>query len=86
MFKIGGYLPSTSEASSGSGSGGMASDSGALARLGYLLFGRNVLTEQSLLEMTDFGNGENDDRYGLGVFDQTNIGNAGWIRAATRRL
>ena len=35
----GGYLPTRSQASDGSGSGGMASDSRALALFGYLLFG-----------------------------------------------
>lgn len=82
----GGYLPSKSEASNGSGSGGMASDAGALARWGYLLFGGHLLSEQSLQAMTDFGSGANYDGYGLGVFDQTAIedfgtkavGNGGW--------
>ncbi len=76
IIKVGGgYLPTKSEASNGSGSGGMASDSGALALWAYLLFGRHLLSEQSLRAMTDFGAGTNYDRYGLGVFDQTNIGN-----------
>jgi hypothetical protein len=35
----------------------MASDSGALALWGYLLFGGQLVSEQSLLAMTDFGNG-----------------------------
>jgi len=83
----GGYLPTKSQASSGSGSGGMASDSGALARWGYLLFGGQLLSEQSVLAMTDFGNDADYDRYGLGVFDQTGlgdgfevltVGNGGW--------
>jgi len=70
----GGYLPSRSEASSGNGSGGMASDSGALALWGYLLFGRHLLSEQSLLAMTDFGKGSDYEQHGLGVLDQTDIG------------
>jgi D-alanyl-D-alanine carboxypeptidase len=83
----GGYLPNRSQASNGSGSGGMASDSRALALFGYLLFGGRLLTEDSLLDMTDFGSGADDDRYGLGVFDQTPlapglgttaVGNGGW--------
>ena len=41
-----GYLPSKAEASAPSGSGGMASDSGALALWGYLLFGRHLLSER----------------------------------------
>ena len=88
ILKLGrGYLPSLSEASNGNGSGCMASDSGALARWGYLLFGRHLLSERSLLAMTDFGTGATYDRYGLGVFDQTHlangfrvlaVGNGGW--------
>ena len=83
----GGYLPNRSQASNGNGSGGMASDPQALALFGYLLFGGQLLTEDSLLAMTDFGSGADDDRYGLGVLDQTPlapgygtpvIGNGGW--------
>ena len=80
----GGYLPTAGDASGANGSGCMASDSGALALWGYLLFGGQLVSEQSLLAMTDFGNGV----YGLGVFDQTKdhawrgadhaIGNGGW--------
>ena len=77
----GGYLPTKSEASDGSGSGGMASDAGALALWGYLLFGRHLLSEHSLLDMTDFGKGANYDRYGLGVFDQTNLANGFGVQA-----
>jgi D-alanyl-D-alanine carboxypeptidase len=80
----GGYLPTKAEASYANGSGCMASDSGALALFGYLLFGGKLVSEQSLLAMTDFGTGF----YGLGVFNQTKnnawrsagqaIGNGGW--------
>jgi len=80
----GGYLPSKAEASEGNGSGCMASDSGTLALWGYLLFGGQLVSEQSLLAMTDF----DDGFYGLGVFNQTktgawrgpgqSIGNGGW--------
>jgi D-alanyl-D-alanine carboxypeptidase len=80
----GGYLPNKADASEGNGSGCMASDSGALARWGYMLFGGQLVSEQSLLAMTDFGNGF----YGLGVFYQSKdrawrgagqaIGNGGW--------
>jgi CubicO group peptidase (beta-lactamase class C family) len=48
----------------------MASDSGALAVWGYLLFGGKLVSKQSLLAMTDFGNGF----YGLSVFNQTKDG------------
>jgi D-alanyl-D-alanine carboxypeptidase len=71
----GGYLPSESEASNGNGSGCMASDSVALARWGYLLFGGRLLSKSSLEAMTDFGTGAAYDGYGLGVFDQTNLAN-----------
>jgi len=80
----GGYLPTKAEASEANGSGCMASDSGALALWGYLLFGGQLVSEQSLMAMTDFGSGV----YGLGVFNQTKnnawrgagqaIGNGGW--------
>jgi D-alanyl-D-alanine carboxypeptidase len=72
----GGYLPTKADASNGNGSGCMASDSGALALWGYLLFGRDLLTEQSLLTMTDFGQDIAQGGvgpYGLGVIDQTNL-------------
>jgi D-alanyl-D-alanine carboxypeptidase len=83
----GGYLPSLTEASNANGSGCMASDSPALALWGYLLFGGSLVSQPSLLAMTDFGTGTTYDRYGLGVFDQTHlgdgfgvqsIGNGGW--------
>jgi hypothetical protein len=50
---------------------------------GYLLFGGDILSDESLLAMTDVGT----DGYGLGTFDQTEladgfdvpaIGNGGW--------
>ena len=83
----GGYLPNRSQASDGSGSGGMASDAPALATWGYLVFGGGLLGVSSLAAMTDFGLGAEYDRYGLGVFDQTAlaagypapaVGNGGW--------
>jgi D-alanyl-D-alanine carboxypeptidase len=83
----GGYLPSAADTSWGNGSGCMASDSTSLALFGYLLFGGSLVSEASLVAMTDFGSGEEYDRYGLGVFDQTrladgfraqSVGNAGW--------
>jgi D-alanyl-D-alanine carboxypeptidase len=80
----GGYLPTKAEASSANGSGCMASDSFALAVWGYQLFGGQLLSEKSVLAMTDFGN----SIYGLGVIDQSMagawrgrgqaIGNGGW--------
>ena len=77
----GGYLPTKSQASNGNGSGCMAGDSGALALLGYRLFGGQLLSERSLLAMTDFGSGATYDRYGLGVFEQTDIGNGFEVQA-----
>lgn len=59
----------------------MASDSASLALWGYLLFGGELLSEESLLAMTDFGTGEEYDRYGLGTFDQTNIGEGFGVQA-----
>jgi D-alanyl-D-alanine carboxypeptidase len=76
VAKLGGYLPSKSEASSVPAAGNMASDSGAVARWAYLLFGRDLLTEKSLIAMTDFGAGADYDGYGLGVFDMTELANA----------
>jgi D-alanyl-D-alanine carboxypeptidase len=80
----GGYLPTKADASEANGSGCMASDSGALALWGYLLFGGKLVSQQSLLAMTDFGNSV----YGLGVINQKKagawrgegqaIGNGGW--------
>ncbi len=70
----GGYLPSRSESSDGNGSGCMASDSRTLALWGYLLFGRDLLSEQSLQVMTNFGQGPSDGEFGFGVSDQTNFG------------
>lgn len=83
----GGYLPTTADASAGNGSGCMASDSGTLALWGYQLFGGTLLSEESLLAMTDIGTDGGDDNWGLGVRDQTNladgfevhaVGMAGW--------
>jgi D-alanyl-D-alanine carboxypeptidase len=89
LARGGGYLPSKAEASEGNGSGCMASDSGALALWGYQLFGGAIVSQHAIQAMTDFGadlpNGEG--RYGMGVFDQTNlangygvptVGNGGW--------
>jgi D-alanyl-D-alanine carboxypeptidase len=81
----GGYLPTRAEASYANGSGCMASDSAALAVFGYLLFGGRLVSQQSLLAMTDFGE---SGVYGLGVINQSGsgawrgggqaIGNGGW--------
>src|SRR4029077_14595860 len=67
----GGYLPTKAEASYANGSGCMASDSAALALFGYLLFGGKLVSEQSLMAMTDFGA---SGVYGLGVIDQSETG------------
>jgi D-alanyl-D-alanine carboxypeptidase len=83
----GGYLPAMAAVSSANGSGCMASDSGALALWGYLLFGGQLLSTESLQAMTDFHPANSTDLYGMGVFDQTGlaqhftvqtIGNGGW--------
>lgn len=77
----GGYLATKASASAGGGAGCMASDSAALALWGYLLFGGELLSEESLLAMTDFGVGEDYDGYGLGLFDQTDIGEGFGVEA-----
>jgi CubicO group peptidase (beta-lactamase class C family) len=80
----GGYLPTKSDASNGNGSGCMASDSQALALWGYLLFGGDILTEQSVLAMTDFGQDIAQGGvgpYGLGVIDQTNLADGFGVKA-----
>jgi D-alanyl-D-alanine carboxypeptidase len=81
----GGYLPTRAEASYANGSGCMASDSAALALFGYQLFGGKLVSEQSVLAMTNF---DKAGVYGLGVINQTEtgawsgggqaIGNGGW--------
>jgi D-alanyl-D-alanine carboxypeptidase len=82
----GGYLATKADASALGGAGCMASDSAALALFGYLIFGRQLVSEKSLLAMTNFGNSV----YGLGVINQTKtgawrggeaIGNGGWDSA-----
>ncbi len=71
IMKVGGgYLPTKADTSVTNGYGSMASDSGPLALWGYLLFGGKLVSEQSLLAMTDFGNSV----YGLGVFNQNKDG------------
>jgi D-alanyl-D-alanine carboxypeptidase len=83
----GGYLPDKADASFANGSGCMASDSAALALWGFLLFGGKLLSLQSLQAMTAFKPAESNARYGLGVYEETNIGagfgvqtigNGGW--------
>ena len=83
----GGYLESRSEASWANGSGGMASDTPALAAFGYRLYGGGMLSLDSVRAMTDFEANDASDRYGLGTFYQSQIapglgplaiGNAGW--------
>ncbi len=77
----GGYLPTKADASAGNGSGCMASDSGTLALWGYQLFGGTLLSEESLLAMTDIGTGGGDDNWGLGVRDQTHLADGFEVRA-----
>jgi D-alanyl-D-alanine carboxypeptidase len=88
LARGGGYLPSKAEASEANGSGCMASNSGTLALWGYQLFGGAIVSPQAVRMMTDFGADlPNGDRYGMGVFDLTNlangygeptVGNGGW--------
>src|SRR3954447_11425795 len=60
----GGYLPSEAAASSGNGSGCMASDSGTLALWAYQVFGGSILSQQSLQAMTDFSPGTTNGESG----------------------
>jgi hypothetical protein len=62
----------------------MASESVSLALFGYLLFGGSLISEPSLLAMTDFGNGTDYDRYGFGVFEQKASATEAGRSAATR--
>ena len=77
----GGYLPSAALASWGNGSGCMASDSATLALFGYLLFGGSLLSDESLRAMTDFGTGADYEGHGLGVLDQTALGEGFSVQA-----
>jgi len=88
LARGGGYLPSKAEASEANGSGCMAGNSGTLALWGYQLFGGAIVSPHAAQAMTDFGAElPNGDRYGMGVFDLTNlangygeptVGNGGW--------
>ena len=77
----GGYLPTKADASAGNGSGCMASDSRTLAFWGYQLFGGTLLSEESLLAMTEIGTDGGDDNWGLGVRDQSNLADGFEVRA-----
>ena len=68
----GGYLPSMASASASPGDGCMASDSAASCS-GYLLFGGELISMESVHAMTEFG----DDENGLGIFDMSRIVNVG---------
>lgn len=66
----GGYVPSLAATTAAGPAGGMASDSGTLARWWSRLCGGQVVSDSSLDEMTTFDDG---DGYGLGLFDQTDV-------------
>jgi D-alanyl-D-alanine carboxypeptidase len=70
----GGYLATRADASALGASGGMVSDAGALARFAYLLWGGQLLSDDSLAAMTDFASDAGDFRYGLGTIDLTPLG------------
>ena len=84
----GGYLPDRAAVTSVPSAGCIAADAVSLALWAYDVFGGRVLSEESLLAMTDFGAGSAHDGYGLGVFDFSSfvsgasaVGNGGWESA-----
>lgn len=64
LEKGGGYLPSLADASSAGPAGAIASDSPSLARWWRALCAGEIVSQDSLTEMTTFR-----DEYGLGLFD-----------------
>jgi D-alanyl-D-alanine carboxypeptidase len=64
LEKGGGYLPSLSDASSAGPAGAIASDSPSLARWWRAFCAGEIVSQDSLTEMTTFHDG-----YGLGLFD-----------------
>ena len=64
LEKGGGYLPSLADASSAGPAGAIASDSPSLARWWRAFCAGEIVSQDSLTEMTTF-----HDEYGLGLFD-----------------
>jgi D-alanyl-D-alanine carboxypeptidase len=64
LKKGGGYLPSLADASSAGPAGAIASDSPSLARWWRAFCAGEIVSQDSLTEMTTF-----HDEYGLGLFD-----------------
>jgi D-alanyl-D-alanine carboxypeptidase len=64
LRKGGGYLPSLADASSAGPAGAIASDSPSLARWWRAFCAGEIVSQDSLTEMTTF-----HDEYGLGLFD-----------------
>ena len=62
------YLPFRSWASATAAAQGVAGDAASVASWGYALYGAQVLTPQSVSQLTDFGK----DGYGLATVDFTN--------------
>ena len=67
----GGYIATKADASALGSAGGMASDAATLARFAYVLWGGQLVSDDSLDAMTDLGTGEAYPGYGLGVLDLT---------------
>lgn len=65
----GGFLPSLAHASGGHGAWGMASDSPSLARWWRALCSGEIVSQDSLTQMTP-----KQDDYGLGIFPFPNVG------------
>ncbi|MBM6401077.1 serine hydrolase domain-containing protein [Phycicoccus sonneratiae] len=60
------YLPCRAVSTYLGAAGGMAGDAETVARWGYALYGAQVLSPESVAQMTDFSDG---DGYGLGTMD-----------------
>ena len=74
----GGFLPSLAHASGGGAAWGMASDSPSLARWWRALCAGEIVSQDSLTQMTP-----REDDYGLGLLEFPNVdayavGHAGW--------
>jgi D-alanyl-D-alanine carboxypeptidase len=81
LSKGGGYLPSLSDASSAGPAGAIASDAPSLARWWRALCAGDLVSQDSLTEMTDFVGGPTG--YGLGLFNVADpyavaVGHSGW--------
>ena len=65
------YLPYRSIASAVAASQGVAGDAASTAQWGYALYGGQILSADSVAQMIDFDQGDDDAGYGLGTIDFT---------------